>query len=74
MDKELLEVMLDMKEFCPKDFVLGVEHQHIDLQGIIMIHPVLEYRIPEFLFNEPRPYFPTFSEKHDEWEAFWLKF
>ena len=36
--------------------------------------PRLEYRIPEFLFNEPRPYFPTFSGKHDEWEAFWLKF
>ena len=32
-------------------------------------------RIPEFLFNnEPRPYFPTFSGRHDEWEAFWLKF
>lgn len=22
--------------------------------------------ITEFLFNEPRPYFPTFSGKHDE--------
>ena len=31
-------------------------------------------RIPEFLFNEPRPYFPTFSGRQDEWEAFWLKF
>ena len=30
--------------------------------------------IPEFLFNEPRPHFPTFSGRHDEWEAFWLKF
>ena len=34
--------------------------------------PYME-RIPEFFFNEPRPYFPTFSGKHDEWEAFWLK-
>ena len=30
--------------------------------------------IPEFLFNEPRPHFPTFSGRHDEWEAFWLTF
>ena len=30
--------------------------------------------IPEFLFNEPQPHFPTFSGRHDEWEAFWLKF
>ena len=30
--------------------------------------------IPEFLFNEPQPRFPTFSGRHDEWEAFWLKF
>ena len=31
-------------------------------------------RIPDFLFNEPCPYFSTFSGRHDEWEAFWLKF
>ena len=30
--------------------------------------------IPAFLFNEPRPHFPIFSGRHDEWEAFWLKF
>ena len=30
--------------------------------------------IPAFLFNEPRPHFPTFSERHDECEIFWLKF
>lgn len=33
----------------------------------------LDYRIQEYLFNEPRPYIPTFSGKHDEWEVFWLK-
>ena len=33
-----------------------------------------EYRIPDQLLFEPRPYFPTFSGKHDEWDAFWLKF
>ena len=36
--------------------------------------PRMEYRVPELLFNEPRPYFPSFSGRHDEWDAFWLKF
>ena len=34
----------------------------------------MEYRVPELLFNEPRPYFPSFCGRHDEWDAFWLKF
>lgn len=36
--------------------------------------PRFEYKIPENLFSEPRPHFPTFSGRHDEWDSFWLKF
>ena len=36
--------------------------------------PGFDYRFPDHLFSEPRPYFPTFSGRHDEWDAFWLKF
>lgn len=28
----------------------------------------------QMLSNEPRPFFPSFSGKHDEWDSFWLKF
>ena len=36
--------------------------------------PRMEYRVTELLFIEPRPYFPSFSGRHDEWDAFLLKF
>ena len=36
--------------------------------------PRPELSFPEQFLNEPRPYFPSFSGKHDEWDAFWLKF
>ena len=45
------------------------------LQGYIYEEHTLRHCIiPQFLFNEPQPNFPTFSGRHDEWEAFWLKF
>lgn len=65
----------------------GVEYERLlppgsRYRGRASAHRPAEYypetprfdRIPEFLFSEPRPYFPTFSGRHDEWEAFWLKF